>query len=384
MLLSRMFLLRQGWERYYLWPLRLLLFKLMFCMGVVKFLHGMPEWRNGMALQSFWSNQPMPGVLAWHAAQLPVTIQKFMVSFVFLAEIPGPFLIFFGRRARTFYFLVNLLLQLGIFFVGNYGFFNLLTIIVSLSLFDVVPESEYGKTRPASNERLDNALRKSVFFGGTLVLAGWLITSGWYVYMCLFPVKTYLHETSWIFLKNQEQQEISTPVKTMLQVYGAAKASNPFALFGMIAKYRMEIAIEASLDGKHWERFDFKVKPQEVNTAPVWYAPHHWRLDHQMYYESFRIRAPELHAKYSYFLGVKWIHRLANALFSGDHEVLKLFRMTPSWGIPPKLLRFTYMYYEFTNYEEHSATGAYWKQTTPHRNQFFEQRFSAIDIDKLP
>ena len=112
-----------------IWLLRLLLFKLMFCMGLVKFLHGMPEWRDGTALKYFWQNQPMPGYFAWHFAQWGDGLQRLMALFVFLVEIPGPFLIFAGRRPRLVYFFLNLVLQAGIFISGNYGFFNILTVL---------------------------------------------------------------------------------------------------------------------------------------------------------------------------------------------------------------------------------------------------------------
>lgn|GEM_PF-3117428 len=382
-LLSRAFLLDARTARFSAWPLRLLLFKLMLCMGVVKFLHGMPEWRSGLALKFFWANQPMPAFAAWYAAGLPAWIQKTMVAFVFLVEIPGPFLIFFGRRARLIFFFLNLLLQLGIFVSGNYGFFNILTVVVGFALLDPTPPAAPSplKTTPG---RIRAIAQRTVFYANGVILAGWLLTSAWYIYRAIAPGENYLHETSWVFLRNREQAEIPQPMRALLQTYAAAKVSNPYALFGMIPKYRLEIGLEGSADGAEWKKYRFRVRPDALDQSPIWYAPHHWRLDHQMYYESFRIREPRLHAKYSFFLGVRFIAGFIRELSLANEKVTQLFAENPFPSAPPKLFRFNYRYYLFTDADEREKTGHYWKTDTPHAGQFFEKSFDKASAVNLP
>lgn len=382
-LLSRASLLDIRTARYSLWPLRLLLFKLMLCMGIVKFLHGMPEWQTGHALKYFWANQPMPAFAAWYAAGLPLWVQKSMVAFVFLAEIPGPFLIFFGRRARLVFFFINLLLQLGIFISGNYGFFNILTVVVGFALLDPVAETD-SKPAPAKQSRLPAVTQQLVFYSAGVVLAGWLLTSAWYIYRAIVPGENYLHETSWVFLRNREQAEIPQPMQSLLKIYAAAKVSNPYALFGMIPKYRLEIGLEGSIDTVEWKKYRFRVRPDALDQSPIWYAPHHWRLDHQMYYESFRIREPRLHEKYSYFLGVRFMPSLIRELSLANPKVIKLFAENPFPGAPPRVFRFSYRYYLFTDAEEKQKSGNYWKTDTPHAGQFFDKPFTALDAAALP
>ncbi len=382
-LLSRALLLDTRTAPYSLWPLRLLLFKLMLCMGVVKFLHGMPEWQNGHALKNFWANQPMPAFTAWYAAGLPLWVQKTMVAFVFLAEIPGPFLIFFGRHARLVFFFLNLLLQLGIFASGNYGFFNILTVVVSFALLDPVPTPDSPTTLAKQNNLRAN-IGRLVFYSAGVVLAGWLLTSAWYIYRAVAPGENYLHETSWVFLHNREQADIPQPMRVLLQTYAVAKVSNPYALFGMIPKYRLEIGLEGSADAVEWKKYRFRVRPDALDQSPIWYAPHHWRLDHQMYYESFRIREPHLHAKYSYFLGVRFMPGLIRELSLANPKVLKLFAENPFPSAPPKVFRFSYRYYLFTDADEWHRTGNYWKTDSPHAGQFFEKPFTALEAASLP
>jgi hypothetical protein len=373
-------------EKYSPWPLRILLFKLMFCMGVVKFFHGMPEWQNGTALKYFWANQPMPGYLAWHFSHAPDWLQRTMAFFVFLVEVPGPFLIFLGKRPRLVFFFLNLLFQAGIFISGNYGFFNILTVAVGFSLWDFPPrknlESAVGTALevPRKNFLIDKIHAVSLRL--TLVLfAGWLATGVWYILKTIAPGKNYLHETSWVFLNNEEQAAMFSPVRGLIQFYAAAKASNPYALFGIIPKYRMEIAIEGSDDGTQWRKYRFAVRPDSLNAAPVWYAPHHRRLDHQMYYESFRIREPQMHAKHSFFLGVRWMPGFLKNIFNGNLQVLKLLQENPFVEKPPLLLRFQYRYFQFTTPLEKSQTGNYWKTIEPHPGQFDDRPF---DKDRLP
>jgi len=361
-----------------IWLLRLLLFKLMFCMGVVKFLHGMPEWHDGTAMKFFWQNQPMPGFLAWYFAQLSEAIQRLMALFLFIVEILGPFLIFIGKRSRLVYFFLNLALQIGIFVSGYYGFFNILTVAISFSLWSVKP---LIKDRP--NRILFPVVYRYARVVVLFIVFGWLTTSLWYTYKTISPGDRYLHETSWIFLKNEEQTKIFSPIHELVALYAAAKVSNPYALFGMIPKYRMEIGVEGSLDGKTWRKYEFRVRPNELTRAPIWYAPHHWRLDHQMYYESFRIRDPRMHEKYSFFLGVRWLPNFIGKLFLGDASVCSLLLHCP-FHENPVYLRMRYLYYSFTTSAEKAISGNYWKTEPPHPGQFNEAIITRDNYLQLP
>jgi hypothetical protein len=365
-------------RRFSVWPLRLLLFRLMFSMGVFKFLYGMPEWRDGTALQFFWPNQPMPAYLAWHAAQLPKVWQQAMAAYVFLAEIPGPFLIFCGVRARRIYFWITLLLQLGIFVTGNYGIFNLLTAVLSLSLLESKEPEGQPSLAPAG------AQSRVISYATVLLLFSWLFAGVWYQVAVFYPGMRHLPETSWVFLQNPEQRQLPSPLLRLLQLGAAAKISNPYALFGHIPKYRMEIEVWGSLDKIEWKKYRFRIKPDETARAPLWYAPHHWRLDHQFYYEAFRIRAPELSARYSFFLGSRWMPNFLRALFAGDQRVLSLLRENPFPASAPRYLQLRYTYYAFTDYARWRATGNYWQIDKPHAGQFFDGIITPQTLDQLP
>ncbi|XP_067356451.1 lipase maturation factor 2a [Channa argus] len=119
------------------WLIRWLLFRLMFASGVVKLTSRCPTWWGLTAVTYHYETQCIPTPLAWFAHQLPVWWQKLSVVGTFVIEIPVALLFFSPlRRLRLGAFYLQVLLQVLIILTGNYNFFNLLTIILCLSLVD--------------------------------------------------------------------------------------------------------------------------------------------------------------------------------------------------------------------------------------------------------
>ncbi|KAJ8261702.1 hypothetical protein GJAV_G00157360 [Gymnothorax javanicus] len=119
------------------WLVRWLLFRLMFASGVVKLTSRCPTWWGLTALTYHYETQCIPTPLAWFAHQLPVWFQKLSVVATFVIEIAAPFLFFSPIRSlRLGAFYMQVLLQVLIILTGNYNFFNLLTIMLCISLLD--------------------------------------------------------------------------------------------------------------------------------------------------------------------------------------------------------------------------------------------------------
>ncbi len=125
-----------GHNRIVPWLFRWLVFRLYFLSGAVKLLSDDPTWRNLSALGFHWHTQPLPTPLAWYADKLPSAIQHSVTAAALGIEIVIPFLIFFPRRIRIFGAWCLIGMQVAILLTGNYGFFNLLTIALTLFLFD--------------------------------------------------------------------------------------------------------------------------------------------------------------------------------------------------------------------------------------------------------
>ncbi|GBG29297.1 Lipase maturation factor 2 [Hondaea fermentalgiana] len=129
-----------------IWSIRFLLFKLMFMSGIVKIQSGCPTWLSLTALDYHFASQCLPTPLAWYAANFtPSAVLRFSVAATLFIEIPATFLILAPfRTARILGFLLQVILQIGIMLTGNYNFFNILTVVLCLSLLapDVVASSQ--------------------------------------------------------------------------------------------------------------------------------------------------------------------------------------------------------------------------------------------------
>ncbi|XP_068131999.1 lipase maturation factor 2 [Hyperolius riggenbachi] len=130
------------------WLIRWLLFRLMFASGVVKLTSRCPTWWGLTALTYHYETQCIPTPFAWFAHQLPVWFQKLSVVATYVIEIGLPWLFFLpSQRLRSFSFYFQVLLQVLIIFTGNYNFFNLLTLVLCVSLLDdqLIKPEQKGK-----------------------------------------------------------------------------------------------------------------------------------------------------------------------------------------------------------------------------------------------
>ncbi|KAK1166882.1 lipase maturation factor 2-like [Acipenser oxyrinchus oxyrinchus] len=119
------------------WLIRWLFFRLMFASGVVKLTSRCPAWWGLTALTYHYETQCIPTPVSWFAHQLPVWFQKLSVVGTYAIEIAVPFMFFAPIRSmRIVSFYLQAFLQVLIILTGNYNFFNLLTIVLSLSLLD--------------------------------------------------------------------------------------------------------------------------------------------------------------------------------------------------------------------------------------------------------
>ena len=126
------------------WPMRFLLFKLMFMSGVVKIQADCPTWNNLTALEYHFATQCLPSPLAWFAHQLHPLIQRFGVAMTLLIEIQGAFLLIAPiHEFRKIGAILQILLQILIILTGNYNFFNLLTILLCIPCLDKDEENSF-------------------------------------------------------------------------------------------------------------------------------------------------------------------------------------------------------------------------------------------------
>jgi lipase maturation factor 1 len=272
---------------------QLLLFKLMLESGVAKLTSHDETWRSLTALTYHWETQPLPTPLAWYIAQAPLWFQRFSCAFMFVVELAVPFLMFGPRKLQYIAAGATVTFQVLILLTGNYTFFNWLAIALCLFLLP-------SRTPAGPGNRYVSI--------GLFVLFGilWLTKTG-------------------------EQFEVF----------------NQYGLFANMTTKRDEISIEGSNDGEKWIPYTFRYKPEALDRAPRWVAPHQPRLDWQMWFAA--LQDPQQ---------LPWFQSFLAKLLKGSPPVLALLERNPFPGSPPKYIRALFYEYHFTRFGSHD----YWRR----------------------
>ena len=321
---------------------RWLVFRLMFLSGVVKLASGDPAWRAWTALEYHYQTQPLPTWTSWYIHQLPASFHWLSVGFMFYAELIAPFFVFGPRAMRLVGFVSLLLLQALIAATGNYGFFNLLAVVLCLSLLDdrdwswlkscwttirsrgMAPTS---RSEPVSLRRWSLPRRIVVAgIGAVLVMA----TGGLTI------------EAVW------PEAPIPGEVVTVQNWLVPLRIANSYGLFAVMTTRRPEITVEGSDDGESWRPYLFRWKPGELDRRPRFAPLHLPRLDWQMWFAALRGDCRS----------ETWFLRFEQRLLEGSPEVLALLRENPFPARPPRVIRAHLDEYRFTSW----GSKEWWKR----------------------
>ena len=230
---------------------RWLIFRLMFLSGLVKLTSGDPAWSAWQALKFHYETQPLPSWTSWYLHQLPSWFQAISIGFVFWAELVAPFLVFGPRRVRMVGFASIVLLQILIAATGNFGFFNLLTIVLCTTL---VEDRDWGRKQDVPVRMRP----RSWWWRGSFGLAAVVIVAVTTMegldragVMVAFPA----------------------PLEGIRGWVGPLRSMNAYGLFAVMTTERPEIVVEGSIDGEHWVPYAFRWKPGDVDRSPPIYHP---------------------------------------------------------------------------------------------------------------
>jgi hypothetical protein len=251
----------------------LLLFKLMFLSGATKLLSGDPTWRSLTALDYHFETQPLPTWLAWYAHQLPPGVHRLATATMFVVELAAPWLLLAPPRLRVLRLAgcaALVLFQLGIALTGNYGFFNLLAIVLCVPVLDddflrrVLPVKLSAGERPPAGRRVAVGLLAPVL-------------------LCLSAL-SFGAEIAYTLPGGRGAALLPRWAATVLGWVAPLRSFNGYGLFRVMTTERPEIVVEGSRDGTHWQAYEFRYKPGPVNRRPGFVAPYHPRLDWQMWF----------------------------------------------------------------------------------------------------
>jgi hypothetical protein len=313
--------------RVALWLVRWLLFRLVWCSGVVKLASGDPTWRDLTALAHHYETQPLPTWTSWWAFQLPLGFQRASTALTLAVELLAPLGYFGPRRVRFAAGAATAGLMLGIAATGNYGFFNLLAIVLCISLLDdaALPRRwRAGPGLPPSRPHAFAVLGVAV----PLALASaapviWAVGAGGRAFEALarlYELQRGFHVTS------------------------------SYGLFAVMTTERPELRVEGSRDGETWTPYAFRWKPGDPQRAPRFAGPHMPRLDWQLWFAA--LEGPDR---------VRWLQPFLSRLLQGRPEVLDLMAGDPFAGRPPRFVRIAVDDYHFTTRAERAESGAWWR-----------------------
>jgi predicted DCC family thiol-disulfide oxidoreductase YuxK len=318
------------------WLYRWLAFRLYFLSGLVKLASHDPTWRNLSALDFHYWTQPLPTIVAWYADKLPRGFQHASTFAVLAVELGAPFLIFAPRRIRFFGAGLLLGLQALIFITGNYTFFNLLSVAITLFLFD--DQAFRGIVRTPQRVR-DMLLAEPVRPGKTGRLAAAALT------LLLLPLGL-------IRIFENTTLQVPAPAEALARYTSPFQVVNSYGLFAVMTTERIEIVVEGSDDGEHWRAYEFPYKPGDVSRPPRWAAPYQPRLDWQMWF-----------AALSDYRTNPWFVTFCERLLEGSPEVVALLEKNPFPEHSPRYVRAITYDYRFSTWNEHrtgSSTRVWW------------------------
>jgi lipase maturation factor 1 len=351
-----------------------LLFKLMFMSGLVKILTndngagpdhpgwfrriissvtGVPigknTWLDGTALQYHYFTQPIPASTSWWFHNQAPWFQAYSLWLCMFIELVVPFAFLGPRRLRHLAALLQIFLQVALLLSGNYGFFNLLTIVLCIPLFD----DTFWPKRVRKIIGSEPPPRR--IFPPTLRLTGMMtrgLLAGFVFFVGLVQFwQTWDGRTRATAPAPRTQNRIDQIADLSSQL-GIA---NSYGLFRVMTTERPEIVIEGSTDGVNWREYSFVWKPGDPMRQPTFTTPHMPRLDWQMWFAALQV--------YYDRSMPQWLPLLCNQLRAGNPAVLALLDQNPFAGTPPEDIRLKIYLYHFTTPKEHDETGAWWTRT---------------------
>lgn len=346
------------------WLFRFLVFKLIFMSGLVKISSQDINWNNLTALNYHYYTQPLPNPVSYFMHQLPGWFHRLSTLVMFIIELIVPFFIFCRPRLREIAAIVFIAFQLILIITGNYCFFNLLTIILCLWLFDdlflkkLVPESiqlqlnqvvKLTGSTAIFDSFIENRLTNLSSINQERVLNKRLIQ----IFLVSFAILMISLDCYFIFSRSPIGLTTRTTViKTISPIISPWRyyfINNAYGLFASMTIKRREIIIQGAGDDMQWRDYEFYFKPQNPKFIPAQVAPYQPRLDWQMWFAALQPIPPI------------WFIKFVAKLLEADTTVLTLLKTNPFPEQAPKYIRAIIYDYQFTNFDEYTETGNYWK-----------------------
>lgn len=376
-----------------------LLFRLMFESGIVKLQSYGPSdantWRDWTALNFHYWTQPLPTWTSWWAEHLPGWVDRLSLAVMFFIELVVPFLMVTLRRVRTVCALLLIGLQLLIIATGNYGYFNILTALLAVTLIDdqVLPnwlrnvfaggDQEKSPRKAGAAADGEGCICCGIRFPAKLCqMAVSPFVTVWpkrviVALIAIFLMPAYVAQLrdSTLDTRAIGEGEVQRAFRMAedneawhgyIRMVNTLHLANGYGLFRVMTETRPEIIVEMRASGGEWIEIPFRWKPEALSEKPRYCVPHMPRLDWQMWFAALAMERNDPRA-FSQLVGrhprFNWLRGIIIAVSEGRPEVIELLDGDPFEGKDrPKEFRVTLWQYSFTTPEEKSETGNWWKR----------------------
>ena len=283
-----------------LFALWLLVGRLMFAAGYVKLASGDDVWRDLTALDYHFETQPLPTRAGYLLHFGPAFLRRAGVVMTFVVELVLPFAIFFGQLGRRIAAMGFVSLMLLIAITGNYGFFDILALALTISLVDdAVFHRGMRRISFTSISTTHRARHAPAVLAGAQMLLALLTLFG------TLGAGTYVPEAIDPF-----------------------RVANHYGLFAVMTRERPIVVFEGSDDGVTWHEYDYRWQSGDPARPPAVCMPHMPRVDWMVWFAGLGGGEPEA-----------WIVRTEIALLEARPDVLALFGSDPFHGRAPRLVR---------------------------------------------
>lgn len=317
--------------------LRWMLFRTEMGAGLIKLRHDRC-WRDLTCLYYHYETQPLPNPLSWYFHRIPAPMQRFSALFSHFVQVVAPFALFAPQPFASIAGGLAIFQQLVLIVSGNYSWLNWLTVVLGISACD------------------DAVLRHVIPVSAGALMARPLA----------FDVLLYALAAATIALSVQPVMNLFRENQMMNYSYNPLHLVNTYGAFGQVGRERYEIVMEGTADGvvspaTEWREYGFKGKPGDVKRMPPQVAPYHLRLDWMIWFLPFSVAVTGD--------GIRvwrhdvWFVRFVGKLLSGDGAMLRLMRVNPFPGEPPRLVRALFYRYRYATARERRETGAWWVRT---------------------
>ena len=328
----------------FIWLMRWFIFRFYLGSGLIK-LRGSECWDDFTCLYYHFETQPIPNPLSPLMHFLPDFILRAGVMFTEFLQVVATFLVFYPRLLRIIAAVIFFVFQSILIITGNYAFFNWITLVPALLLFDdqflsrLLPARLVRAAGAAEENKIPFTAAQNNFF---------YMVFGVLVWMSI-PVVANL----W-----SENQVMNTS-------YNRWNLVNTYGAFGYVGKERYELVVSGTSDavidaGTEWREYEFIAKPTDPERGHPVIAPYQPRIDWQIWFAAQS--SPGQHG---------WLIHLVWKFLHNDPGALSLIDNNPFPDEPPRYIKIDRYDYNFAR----PFSGTTWERT------YLDSWIGALDKD---